>query len=138
MTDKYFQMEIKVKGSLIPDHIFILFFFKMVSLFIANYLFPYTIRPNYYLHVCLVLNHFPDLVQVPPFFKLRHHRLFCLWFCHPCAEHKRLGSGHVYLGPVFHHPSGKSYFHIGKNVGIRNMWCKISLPTHLFMYFFPP
>lgn len=69
MTDKYFQMEIQVKGSLIPDRIFLFYFFKMVSLFIANYLFPYTIRPNYYLYVCLALNHFPDLVNVPLFFK---------------------------------------------------------------------
>ena len=75
-------MEIKVKGSLIPDHIFILFFFKMGSLFIANYLFPYTIRPNYYLYVCLVLNHFPDLVQVPPFFKLKQP-LFVLFLVLP-------------------------------------------------------
>ena len=41
----------------------------MASLFIANYLFPYTITPNYYLYVRLVFNHFPDLAHAPPLFK---------------------------------------------------------------------
>lgn len=110
MVDKYLQMDIQIKGSPIPDHIFI--FFKTVNLlFIANYLFPY-IRFNYYLYFHFVLNHFPDLLNMPSFFKTQAATicfvLFCFWFCHPCAEHKCSGSSHIYLGPVFHQSSGKS------------------------------
>lgn len=117
-------MEIQIKSSLIPDNVFI--FFKMVNLlFIVNYLFPYIIMFNYYLYFHFVLNHFPDLVNMALFFKTKvaaiYFVLFCFWFCHPCVEHNYSGSGHIYLGPVFHQPSGKSYFHIGKNVGIYNI-----------------
>lgn len=62
-------MEIQTKSSLIPDNVFILFF-KMVNLlFIVNYLLPYIIMFNYYLYFYFVLNYFPDLANMPLFFK---------------------------------------------------------------------